>query len=101
MNKTTTETRETTIDRLVLFIESKRMCFREFEQIIGIGNGYIGKQLKRRGGIGSNIMLKIIIEYPELNINWLITGKQKMIKGNKLKLLKQRKSSSSKVRASA
>lgn len=88
------------IDRLEIFIKNKRQSRREFEQNIGIANGYIGKQLKSKGAIGSHILRKILIRHPELNIIWLITGQQKMITGNKLKI-KQRRSTSTKLKASA
>lgn len=91
----------TTIERLAVFIKTIGLNFKEFEKTIELGNGYIGKQLKRKAGVGSNILYKISIKYPELNITWLITGKQKMTLENQLKLIKQPKRSSSKLRVSA
>lgn len=91
----------TTIERLAVFIKTVGLNFREFEKKIELGNGYIGKQLKRKAGVGSNILYKISIKYPELNITWLITGKQKMTLESNFKITKQPKRSRSNLRVSA
>lgn len=88
------------IDRLEVFIKSINLSRRVFEQNIGIANGYIGKQLKSKGAIGSHILKKILIQHPELNITWLITGQQKMVTTNKFKL-KQPRATRSKFKVSA
>lgn len=67
------------IERLATFIEEKDKSYREFERSIGLANGYMSKQIIRKGAIGSNILERIGGKYPELNIMWLITGKQQMI----------------------
>lgn len=67
------------IERLAIFIEERGESYRKFERSIGLANGYISKQMARKGAIGSNILERIGREYPELNIMWLITGKQQMI----------------------
>jgi hypothetical protein len=67
------------IDRLGLFLERKKISFAAFEKDCGISNGYLGKQLKGKGSVGSDILEKISRQHPELNLVWLITGKGKMI----------------------
>lgn len=69
------------IERLVDFIKYKNKSYRAFEKSIGLANGYISNQLIKKGDIGSNILGKILIKYPDLNITWLITGLQKMTLG--------------------
>jgi hypothetical protein len=101
MKRITVTKSNTAIERLAFFIEKKGLSFRKFEHIIDVGNGYIGKQLKRKAGVGSNILVKIHNQYPELNIMWLITGQQNMIVDTKLKIIEPRKSSRSKLRATA
>jgi hypothetical protein len=67
------------IDRLYRFIKSKQMLASKFEEVCNISNGYLGKQLKAKGAIGSDIMERIHNVYPELNLMWLITGKGTML----------------------
>ena len=50
-----------------------------FEQTCNISNGYLNKQFKGKGTIGSDIVEKIHMSFPELNMNWVLTGKGGMI----------------------
>jgi transcriptional regulator with XRE-family HTH domain len=67
------------IDRLERFWESKNFKLRQFEKICGIANGYLGKQLKGRGSVGTDILQRIHDQFPELNLFWVITGKGTML----------------------
>lgn len=67
------------IDRLNQYLEAKRITAYAFERACGVANGYLGKQLKGKGSIGSDILEKISQEYPDLNLVWLITGQGKML----------------------
>jgi len=66
-------------DRLPVYLAYKGISVYLFEKTCGIGNGYIGKQMKAKGAIGSDILERIAARYPDLNMNWLITGKGKML----------------------
>lgn len=68
-----------TIERLGVFINTLGISISEFERNVNIGNGYIGKQLKRKGSIGSHIIEKVLYKYPQLNVVWLMTGRERMI----------------------
>ena len=70
---------ETTKDRLLKFLEEKKIGQNAFEKIAGIANGYISHN---KGSIGSGIANKISVAYPELNIAWLTTGEGEMLKTN-------------------
>ena len=96
--KQTTHSDMLAIDRLVLFIKTIEVSNREFEKRIGVANGYIGNQLKRRGSVSSSILHKILLVYPELNITWLLTGHKLIIPRNST--LQQTKSNTG-LRASA
>jgi len=61
-------------NRIKRFINAKNISFSEFDKSIGTANGYIGKQIKSRGSVGSHIIEKIISTYPNLNVHWLMTG---------------------------
>lgn len=64
-------------DRLLLFIDYLGISQRTFEGECGLGNGTISNIKK---GLGSVNLEKIINAYPELNIEWLISGKGRMLK---------------------
>jgi hypothetical protein len=49
------------------------------ERNCGIANGYLKKQTKGKGTVGSEILEKISEKYKDLNLTWLLTGKGKMI----------------------
>ena len=68
-----------TIDRLFVFINHAGLSARKFDMSIGASNGYSLRMKKNKASIGSDILEKIIQRYPELNINWLLTGKGSMI----------------------
>lgn len=61
------------------YLEAKRISAYEFEHTCGIANGYLGKQLRGKGSVGSDILEKVSREYPDLNLVWLITGGGKML----------------------
>jgi hypothetical protein len=67
------------IDRLYQYIEYKGLSAYAFERSIDISNGYLGKQFRTAGGIGSEILEKIYHQYIDLSLIWLITGEGKMI----------------------
>ena len=47
---------------------------RAFEQSIGASNGLIGRAINKNSDISASWVSKIIETYPELDINWLLTG---------------------------
>ncbi|MET0393060.1 MAG: hypothetical protein ABW019_07950 [Chitinophagaceae bacterium] len=71
------------IDRLSKYLSSKGVTAYEFERSCNIANGYLGKQLKGKGSVGSDILEKVSREYPDLNLVWLITGEGRMIVNRK------------------
>jgi transcriptional regulator with XRE-family HTH domain len=66
------------IERLNRYLELRGITPHAFEQACGLANGYLGKQLKGKGSVGSDILEKIANQYPDLNLVWLITGKGKV-----------------------
>ncbi|MFN4974266.1 MAG: hypothetical protein ACK5GV_03360 [Bacteroidota bacterium] len=66
------------IDRLEKFLRANRVTAYAFEHTCGLSNGYLAKQLRGRGSVGSDIIEKIKYNYPELSIVWLFTGKGQM-----------------------
>jgi len=82
MNKTDPSDTMLAIDRLVLFIRTIEVSHKQFEQDIGVSNGYINNQYRRRGSISSSILNNILLKYPELNVTWLLTGHKLIIPRN-------------------
>ena len=63
--------------RLLSYIDNKGITVREFERACGMSNGYV------RGidtAIGERKLKSISLQFPELNISWLLTGEGEMLK---------------------
>jgi hypothetical protein len=67
------------IERLIQYIEYKGLNKRTFELDNDLSNGYLGKQLLRNADLGEGVLLKILENCPELNAEWLLTGKGEML----------------------
>lgn len=63
-------------ERILQFIEYKRLSKNKFYKETGLSNGILDKQ----GGISSDSLEKIYYVYPEINLDWLLTGKGEMLK---------------------
>ena len=70
-------------ERILQFIEYKRLSKNKFYKETGLSNGILDKQ----GGISSDSLEKIYYVYPEINLDWLLTGKGEML--NKEGLVQQ------------
>jgi hypothetical protein len=66
----------------IRYINSNRSAF---ERSCNISNGYLSKLLIKGNSIGSQILIRIKCRYPNLNINWIITGEGNMIVDENLK----------------
>jgi hypothetical protein len=70
------------IDRLLEYLKHNNIAPYNFERNCGIANGYLKKQMKGKGSIGSEILEKISTRYIDLSLIWLLTGKGRMLKDN-------------------
>ena len=66
--------------RLKLFIDSKSITRYKFYKDLDLSNGFLDKE----GAIGSDKCEKICSKYPDLSLEWLITGKGNMVQNNAL-----------------
>ena len=73
--------------RLATFISSKNLSINAFEGVIDVATGSIAKTITNNKGLGSAILKKIILKYPELNLDWLFTGEGEMLKNSSIPLL--------------
>lgn len=62
--------------RLKEFILYKRITVQNFEKSIGAKNSFVNSIVS---GIGGDKLYRIIKEYPELNIDWLLEGNGNML----------------------
>ncbi|NAS32562.1 hypothetical protein GTQ40_16395 [Flavobacteriaceae bacterium R38] len=67
------------VERIKLFIDYKNISLRSFDESIGMSKGYMSRQIKTNASIGSDVLVRIIDAYPELNLIWLLKGTGKMI----------------------
>ncbi len=68
---------QTAKERLVQFIKSLGIGQGKFESICGLSNGWVNNV---KATIKDDKMQKIILQYPELNTVWLLTGEGSMLK---------------------
>lgn len=68
------------IHRLQEFITNKGISLNKLSVELGLSNSYFSKMVRNSGSIGSDIIEKIVRLYPELNIEWLLTGNGCMLK---------------------
>jgi phage repressor protein C with HTH and peptisase S24 domain len=64
-------------ERLIKYLIYKNISKYKFYQKTGFSNGFLDKS----GAIGSDKCEKICYEFPDINLEWLITGKEPMLKG--------------------
>lgn len=67
------------IDRLHTYLSFRNITAYSFEHVCEVSNGYLGKQLKGKGAVGSDILERIKEHYTDLSLIWLVTGKGSMI----------------------
>ena len=63
-------------ERLILFIKSKGLSQKKFEEAVGLSNGYVNNISK---GIGADKLQNILCVFPDLNQQWLLTGEGDML----------------------
>lgn len=68
------------IERISEYLHYKIITPHKFEQTVHLSNGYFQKQLRNKGSIGSDILIKIADNYTDLDIKWVLTGEGNMLK---------------------
>lgn len=66
------------VHRIMQVISALNMSARQFDISIGTANGYILRMEKNNASVGSDVIERIIKQYPQVNLVWLITGKGDM-----------------------
>jgi len=68
------------LERIKQYIDYKGISISAFEKSIGMGNASFGKSLKNGGAIGTDKLENILLIYPEISPDWLLTGTGKMLR---------------------
>ena len=66
---------KTAKDRLLQFIDCKKFTKHKFSKKNLLSNSFFNN----KSAIGSDILLKIYRNFPELNMDWIVTGRGDMI----------------------
>lgn len=72
------------LKRLKEFIDANGLSIAAFEKSIGMSNASFGKSLKNNGAIGSDKLENILAVYPDINPDWLLTGRGSMLKSEEV-----------------
>lgn len=62
--------------RILEFVSAKGLSIAEFERLCGLSNGYVRKV---KNSLGKRGLSDILRKFPELNSDWLLTGKGEML----------------------
>lgn len=69
-------------ERLDQFIKNQALSVRSFEMSIGASDGMIRRAIKNNTDIQSKWLSAIADNYPNLSIDWLLTGRGSMLKSD-------------------
>jgi transcriptional regulator with XRE-family HTH domain len=71
-------------NRLKEFMLSKSVSAAEFADRIGVQRSNISHILNGRNNPGAQFLEKLLTAFPDLNADWLITGRGEMLKNEKI-----------------
>ena len=69
----------TIIDRLQYYMLQKGINNNQLTVAANLSVGLIGRAIKNRSGLNSDSIEKILYSYPDLNPDWLLTGRGEML----------------------
>ena len=68
---------ETVKDRICVFLEYINISRTEFERRLGVSHGYLRNMRK---SVSRQMRSRIALQFPELNTDWMLTGRGEMIR---------------------
>jgi transcriptional regulator with XRE-family HTH domain len=68
-------------ERLIEYLKHRNIKHKEFNDAIGVSKGYIGAISKSPS---NKVLNRITILYPDLNLEWLVTGEGNMLRQTSL-----------------
>ncbi len=66
--------------RLSQFLQAENISQSQFADTLGVARGGVSHILSGRNRPGYDFLETLLLHYPSLNIDWVITGKGKMYK---------------------
>jgi DNA repair exonuclease SbcCD ATPase subunit len=69
-------------ERIRQIAEYYGISIRQFEQKISVSDGLIHKALARKSGLKQDTLAKILDIFPQINPDWLLSGKGEMLRGS-------------------
>ena len=69
-------------ERIRQIAEYYGISIRQFEQKISVSDGLIHKALARKSVLKQDTLAKILDIFPQINPDWLISGKGEMLRGS-------------------
>ncbi|MGP1501872.1 MAG: S24 family peptidase [Bergeyella cardium] len=66
--------------RLKEFFDYKQLSQEEFSEIMKYSQSNLNAILRNKRALGDKIIKKYLVNFPELNINWILTGYGEMLK---------------------
>jgi len=68
------------VERFIEYLTFKGLKPTHIEKTLGFSNGYLGKMRNNKASIGSDVLEKILYSFPDINSEWLLTGRGDMLK---------------------
>jgi len=75
---------ENILTRIKQFSENKNVTINALERLIGASKGVLSRALNQNTDIQSKWLTQIVENYPDINSEWLLTGKGSMLKTGEL-----------------
>jgi transcriptional regulator with XRE-family HTH domain len=73
-------------DRIILLIKAKNLTAAQFADEIGVQKSSISHIISGRNNASLDFIQKVLLTYPEVNIEWLMFGKGPLFKTNETTL---------------
>ncbi len=70
-------------ERLKQLIDVIGISITAFETSIGVSKGALAKPIKNKRAVGVEVLEKILTNYPNVNLDWLVLGIGKIFKDSK------------------
>jgi transcriptional regulator with XRE-family HTH domain len=68
-------------DRIILLIKAKNLTAAQFADEIGVQKSSISHIISGRNNASLDFIQKVLLRYPEVNMEWLMVGKGPLFKG--------------------